>query len=117
MTVTANNMPGPDPVGKIKNGARSVLGFFTGSDIGFILSIIGLFIIFGIGISISYDVLLPNIRTQFTNNITALIGSIIIIFIIYQFTDKKGDLLGFQIDIGLLLYVIIIICVMIMFIG
>jgi hypothetical protein len=98
----------PDPFAKVKEAASWTIGLFTGSDIGVLLTIFGAFIIIGIGTSISFEVILPNVRTQFANNIVAVIGALIFMYIIFQFSDKKGSIMGTPIDISLILYILII---------
>ena len=98
----------PDPFAKVKDAAKWTVGLFTGSDIGLLLTIFGAFIIIGIGATIGFEVILPNVRTQFANNIVAVIGALIFMYIIFQFSDKKGSIMGTPIDISLILYILII---------
>lgn len=107
-TTTKINTGLPDPFAPIKNAAKWTVGLFTGSDIGVLLTIFGAFIIIGIGATIGFEVILPNVRTQFANNIVAVIGALIFMYIIFQFSDKKGTVMGTPIDISLILYILII---------
>lgn len=107
-TTTKLNTGLSDPFAPIKNAAKWSIGLFTGSDIGILLLIFSVFIIIGICGTIGFEVILPNIRTQFANNIVAVIGALIFIYIIFQFGDKKSTIMGTPIDLSLLLYILII---------
>lgn len=107
----------PDPFAKVKEAASWTVGIFTGSDIGVLLTIFGAFIIIGVGVTIGFEVILPNVRTQFANNIIAVIGALIFMYIIFQFSDKKGTIMGTPVDISLILYILIIGGVVIAFSG
>jgi len=107
-TTTKINTGLPDPFAKVKEAAKWTVGLFTGSDIGVLLTIFGVFIIIGIGATIGFEVILPNVRTQFANNIVAVIGALIFMYIIFQFSDKKGTVMGTPIDLSLILYILII---------
>jgi hypothetical protein len=98
----------PDPLSGIKNTGSSLLDFFFGSDIAFILSLCAILIVFGIGLTVGFEVVLPNIRTQFANNIIAVIGSIIFIIIILRFAKSDTTVSGLPINMGMIIYILAI---------
>jgi hypothetical protein len=98
----------PDPFAPIKNATKWTVGLFTGSDIGLLLTIVGVFVIIGIGSTIGFEVILPNVRTQFANNVVAIIGGLAFMFIILQFAGQSVTIFGTEIDFGLVFYILIL---------
>lgn len=107
----------PDPFAPIKNATKWTVGLFTGSDIGLLLTIVGVFVIIGVGGTIGFEVILPNIRTQFANNVVAVIGGLAFMFIILQMAGKSFTIFGTEIDFGMVLYLFIIGGVVLLFSG
>lgn len=114
---TKANITLPDPFAPIKNATKWTVGLFTGSDIGLLLTIVGLFVIIGIIGTIGFEVILPNVRTQFANNIVAVIGGLMFMYIIFQFSGKKATVMGTPFDLSLLLYILVIAGVVLAFSG
>ena len=86
------------------------------SDIGFLILIISIFIIISIGSIFTFENL-DLIRYKFVNNTIGIIGSIVLIFIIYQYTGKNAQIMNNNIDIGYIMYVIIILGLFLLFSG
>ena len=107
----------PNPFGYVKTGTTSILNFFTGSDMSVVLTIFMAFVIFGIGGVVMYEIILPNIKTQTANNVVAMIGGILLLYIIFQFAGKEGSLFGTKFDMGLLMYILVVVGLIIVFAG
>lgn len=110
-----NNLP-TSPIEKIYNTLKNNINsiFFSG-DISFIITIVLFFTIISIGSIFMFEVILPNVRTQFTNNIFGAILSILFIIIIFKFMDAKISILGKDFDFGLIFYIAIIFGLLILF--
>lgn len=110
-----NNVP--DPLANIKKAKDSIFGFFFGSDLAVFITIIGIFVIISLGGLIGFEYVLPNIRTQFANNTVAIIAGIAFMILILKFAGSKVNLLDTPVDLGMLLYIVIIGGVVIAFSG
>jgi hypothetical protein len=110
-----NNIP--DPLAGIKNTSSSIINTLFGSDTAVLITLIGLFVIVGIAGTIGFEVILPGVRTQFANNVVALIAGLGFMFLILQFAGTSISFQGIPIDVGMLLYIIIIGGVVIAFSG
>ena len=101
-----NNIP--DPLAGIKNASNSVFSAFFGSDLAIFITIIGIFAIISLGGLIGFEVILPNIRSQFANNVVAIIAGVAFMLLILRFAGSEVSLFDTPIDLGMLLYIIII---------
>ena len=103
---TNNNNLLEDPVEKLstklKNNINSI---FISGDISLLITIVLFFTVISIGGVFMFEVGLDNVRTQFMNDIIAVISSIIFIILIFKFMDANITILGNEFEIGLLLYI------------
>ena len=103
---TLNNIP--DPLAGVKNAGSSVLSAFFGSDLAIFITIIGIFVVISLGGLIGFEVILPNIRSQFANNVVAIIAGLAFMLLILRFAGAEVSLFDTPVDLGMLLYIIII---------
>lgn len=110
--VSLNNIA-PNPNKAISSVYNSLIGFFFGSDIAVVLTIVGGFIGIALVSVTLFEQVIPNIRTQFSSNIMAAIGAFGFIFVIFRFMGAKINILGKLFDIGMILYVFSILLLLI----
>jgi hypothetical protein len=102
--VSFNNIS-PNPARVITSVKDSINNIFFGSDISVAFTIILGLTTIAIGSIIMFENVLPTIRTQFSNNITAALASIAFIFIIFKFMGSNINILGKEFDTGMILYI------------
>ena len=102
--VSFNNVS-PNPNKVVSSVSNSLTGFFFGSDIAVVLTIIVGFTAIALVSVTLFEQVIPNIRTQFSSNIVAAVGAVGFIFVIFRFMGAKIDILGKSFDIGMILYI------------
>lgn len=105
---SSNNNTLEDPVTKFNNKLKKNINsiFFSG-DISLLITIFLFFTVISVGGVFMFEVGLDNMRTQFINNIVAVVASIGFIILIFKFMDSKINILGKEFDTGLVLYIFI----------
>ncbi len=103
-SVSFNNIA-PNPTKTVSSIKDSLTGFFFGSDIAVVFSIIFGLTVIAIGSVIIFENVIPNMRTQFSSNIVSAIGAVGFIFVIFRFMGSTTNILGKEFDTGMILYV------------
>ena len=91
--------------------------FFFGSDFSVAFTIIFGLIIISITSIILFEKGIPNIRTQFSNNIIGIVGSLLFIYAIFKYMGSTTKIMDTELDTGLILYIIIIFLIIVLFSG
>jgi hypothetical protein len=100
----------------IQNLKNFINNTFLGSDIGLLLTIIIVFIIISFGGILAFENI-GLIRYNFVNNSIGIIGALVFIYIIFKFTGFKVKIINANVDLGYILYVLIILGLFIIFSG
>lgn len=102
--VSFNNVS-PNPNKVVSSVSNSLTGFFFGSDIAVVLTIIVGFTAIALVSVTLFEQVIPNVRTQFSSNIVAAVGAVGFIFVIFRFIGAEINIFGKSFDIGMILYV------------
>lgn len=105
--VNFNNIA-PNPSKGISSVKDSLTSFFFGSDIMVAFTILFGLTAIAIGSVILFEKILPDMRTQFSNNIIAALAAIGFVFVILRFMGSETNILGTSFDTGMILYILII---------
>ena len=107
-TTSFNNIA-PNPSKTVSSVKDSLIAFFFGSDIAVALTIIVGLTAIAIGSIALFENAIPNMRTQFSNNMVASLGAVLFIFVVLRFMGETTVILGKEFDTGMILYVLSVI--------
>lgn len=102
------NAISPNPLKFIDDIKNSINNFFFGSDIAVLFTIFGLFLAIGIGGTIGFEVVLPNLRGQLVNNVFGLGLAAIFIWLLLRFKNDNILILGRSFNVSFILYIFIL---------
>lgn len=110
-----NNLP-KTPVDNFStNLKKSINSIFFSGDISLLVTIVLFFTVISIGGIFLFEVGLANMRTQFTNNITGAVLSVLFVILIFKFMDSKVTILDKEFEVGLLFYLAIVFGMLLLF--
>jgi hypothetical protein len=95
----------------------SINQFFFGSDMSVLFTIFGLFLIIGIGGTIGFEVVLPNLRGQLLNNFAGFVVSIGFIWLLFRFKNDNMMILGRSFNMAFILYILLLGSIIFLFSG
>jgi hypothetical protein len=113
----ALNSISPNPMKFMDDIKDSINQFFFGSDMSVLFTIFGLFLIIGIGGTIGFEVVLPNLRGQLLNNFAGFVVSIGFIWLLFRFKNDNMMILGRSFNMAFILYILLLGSIIFLFSG
>jgi hypothetical protein len=89
--------------------------FFLSSDLGLLGFLIALFLVVGLGFVILFEVGVPNIRGQMTNNVVGIALGIALVVLIFKQMGNTFSIAGRKLDVGMIYYLVALMIVMLVF--
>lgn len=111
------NSISPNPLKFMDDIKDSVNQFFFGSDMSVLFTIFGAFLIIGIGGTIGFEVILPNLRGQLLNNVGGFIVSVGFIWLLFKFKDDNMIILGRSFNLAFIMYILLLGAIIFLFSG
>jgi hypothetical protein len=111
------NFISPNPLKFMDDIKDSINQFFFGSDMSVLFTIFGLFLVIGIGGTIGFEVVLPNLRGQLLNNFAGFIVSIGFIWLLFRFKDNNIIILGRSFNMAFIMYILLLGAIIFLFSG
>lgn len=111
------NSISPNPMKFMDDIKESINKFFFGSDISVLFTIFGTFLIIGIGGTIGFEVVLPNLRGQLLNNLIGFIVSVGFIWLLFRFKNNNIIILGRSFNMAFIMYILVLGAIIFLFSG
>jgi hypothetical protein len=111
------NSISPNPLKFMDDIKDSINQFFFGSDMSVLFTIFGLFLVIGIGGTIGFEVILPNLRGQLLNNVGGFIVSVGFIWLLFKFKNDNMIILGRSFNLAFILYILLLGSIIFLFSG
>ncbi len=108
---------GPNPFKFIDDIKSGINNLFFGSDIALLLTMFGLFLAIGIGGTIGFEVVLPNLRGQLFNNIFGVLVAGLFIWLLFKMKNDNIMVLGRSFNKAFILYLFILAGIIFIFSG
>lgn len=111
------NSISPNPLKFMDDIRDSINRFFFGSDMSVLFTIFGAFLLIGIGGTIGFEVILPNLRGQLLNNVAGFIVSFMFIWLLFRFKNDNMMILGRSFNKAFILYILLLGAIIFLFSG
>lgn len=107
----------PNPLKFMDDIKDSINKFFFGSDMSVLFTIFGAFLLIGIGGTIGFEVVLPNLRGQLLNNVAGFVVSVGFIWLLFRFKNDNMIILGRSFNMAFIMYILLLGAIIFLFSG